>query len=109
VRLKSDRRVFSAPTFERGRQFAVRLGTVGVQPDFGFVVKLSDEFERNTRDFELSDDGELVKYLFCNVEQPLSRSLGTLFNCDSFRSHRKPPNQPTIFEFSAPPRKRSFG
>ena len=60
------------PYFHGGRQLAVRLGTLVVHPNFDFLVKFLEEFERDVRDFKLADYvpcDERVKDLLCDVER----------------------------------------
>lgn len=60
------------PSFQGVRQPIVRFGTLAVHPNFGVLVDLLEELERDFRDFQLADDvpcDERVKDLLCNVER----------------------------------------
>ena len=60
------------PYFHGGRQLTVRLGALFVHPNFDFLVKFLEEFERDVRDFKLADYvpcDECVKDLLCDVER----------------------------------------
>ena len=60
------------PGFQGGRQVVVRLGALSVHPNLDFLVELTEEFERDARNFEIADNvpsDERVKYLLYDVER----------------------------------------
>ena len=60
------------PGFQGGRQVVVRLGALSVHPNLDFLVELTEELERDARNFEIADNvpsDERVKYLLYDVER----------------------------------------